>query len=212
MAVMKGLRRLSAVAASACLLAPPVAALEILPTQDDRVVSWILQNGTPEQLTPGPGFPVFAETLNIVGGPSVSQNTSIGPTQMSGSGAAFVNTDEATNAVSVFDVTFRVDEGVAFALSGAAYGGVDSEVVLSGPTGVIFEAPPSQGGAFPFFVTGTLVPGVDYRLRLALEVPNSAAGYGEWQFAFDTTALPEPSNLVALGAALLVAAARRRAV
>jgi hypothetical protein len=195
----------------AVLLASPAAAVQILPVHDGRVVSWIRQNGTLEELTPGPGFPVFAENLNIVGGPGTGQNTSIAATQMGGAGGVFVNTGAATNVVSAFDVSFRVDEGVAYALSGLISGGV-SEVLLSGPSGVLFGGPPpSQGRYFPFSVTGTLAPGTDYRLRIALDVPSYEVEVGgNWNFAFSITPLPEVSTLGMFGAAVLFAASRRR--
>lgn len=191
----------------AVLLASPAGAFQILPVHDGRVVSWIRQNGTLEQLTPGPGFPVFEGSLNIVGGPGAGQSTSIAATQMSGAGGVFVNTPEATNVVSAFDVSFRVDEAVGYALSGVISGGI-SEVVLSGPSGVLFGDPPLY---VPFSVTGTLVPGTDYRLRIALDVPSYEVHVGgSWDFAFSITPLPEASTLGMFGAAVLVAAARRR--
>lgn len=201
--------RIAAIAGLGVLLATPVAALQILPIEDNRSVSWVLQNGTPEQLIPGPGFPVFDAVLNIVGGPSTSQTTAIGATEMGGEGGVFVNTDEATDVRSAFDITFRVDEAVAYELSGED-SGPDTTVVLSGPGGVLFEVPPSTDFTV-FTQVGTLLPGTDYRLVLAVDVPGYLDGWGGyWSFQLALVPLPEPSHLPALGAALLVAATGRR--
>jgi hypothetical protein len=200
--------RIAAIAGLACLLASPAGALQIVPVQDARVVSWVLENGTPQQMTPGPGFPDFHGQLNIIGGPSTSQDTSVDPTQMGGTGAVFVNTVEATDARSDFDVTFQVDEAAQYDLSGTSYYG-PTQVLLFGPGGVLYDGTgPSSG--YTFSDTGALVAGVDYRLLVAVEVPDLNSGYGEWEFTFGVSPLPEPGAVLLL--AVGVAAARRLAL
>lgn len=204
----------------------PASALQILPTQDDRIVSVTLAFGGTLQEVPGPGFPDFNESVNFVGVGSANQLSSIGATEMTGAGDDFTDGAGDTSGFSIFDVRFQVDEVVSYLLSGSVYGygyspatDVLPTVNLSGPGGVLFEPGlPSGVGPYPFEGTGTLLPGVEYRLLVASAHQggvdeNGTGGEGhEWSFSF-AIAVPEPATgaLVPLAVALAAGLGRRRA-
>ncbi len=208
---------LGVVSVAVLAYAVPASALQILPIADDRIISVTLQGSTTLQEVPGPGFPDFTEFVGFVGAGDANQQSTIGLTQMTGSGGDFTDGAGDTSGFSVFDIRFQVDEVVAYVLNGSVYGyGLEGPdlptVTLSGPGGVLFEpALPPGVGPHPFEGTGALSPGVEYRLVVASAHQggtfDGVGGEGhDWNFDF-TIAVPEPATGLLQSFAVVLAAA-----
>ena len=193
----------------ATLLLAPVSgrALAIVPVQDDRSVAALGQSATPS-----PPFSLFSAFVGGVGAPNASQGSSVGTTGMSGSGQTGRDGGGEGSGLTTFDLTFQVDQPAAYSLAADGWYGRDSHVIVTllGPGGALYE--PAVTSSFQLADTGTLDPGVDYRLVIAGSMTDTRglAGAG-WNFTFGVEPVPEPRTalLVALGL-LGLAAARRK--
>ena len=204
----------------AALLSIPVPghALAIVPVQDDRSVAALGQSATPS-----PPFSRFNAFVGGVGAPNASQDSSVGTTGMSGSGQTGRDGGGNGPGSTVFDLTFQVDEPAVYSLAGYASFSWDSFsggpgpnsqvfVALLGPGGALYEPALSRDSHNELANTGTLDPGVDYRLVIAGSMTDTRGLAGaRWNFTFGVEPVPEPYTalLVALGL-LGLAAARRK--
>jgi hypothetical protein len=207
----------AAILFAAIVLAPAVSgALAILPVQDDRsiAVAYLSNPGANVSAVPSPPFSDFDEFVGGVGIANASQTSTIGATGISGSSQTGVDGSGDGSGASVFDLTFRVDEVVGYALTGLVSTELESDayVALLGPSGALYEPALTPGGAEDSLSdSGTLNPGVDYRLVISSSHPDGMSLQAtQWTFGFDITAVPEPTTglLCALGL-LGVALARR---
>jgi hypothetical protein len=204
----------------AALLSAPIPghALAIVPVQDDRSVYAL-----GESATPSPPFSDFDAFVGGVGAPNASQTSALGTTGMSGSGQTGRDGGGGTSGSTVFDVTFQVDEPAVYSLAGYAVfswlslsgdPGPHSHafVTLLGPGGALYEPALSFNLHNELADTGTLDPGVDYRLVLAGSLSDTtglATAY--WNFTFGVAPVPEPHTALLFVLGLLGLAAARRA-
>ena len=195
----------------AALLSVPVPghAVAIVPVQDDRSVAALGQSATPS-----PPFSPFNAFVGGVGAPNASQDSSVGTTGMSGSGQTGRDGGGNGPGSTVFDLTFQVDEPAVYSLAADGWFGQDSHVIvkLLGPGGALYEPALSRNSHNELANTGTLDPGVDYRLVIAGSMTDTRGSAGAiWNFTFGVEPVPEPHTalLVALGL-LGLAVARRK--
>ena len=153
-----------------------------------------------QKCVPSPPFSFFDAFVGGVGAANAYQTSTIGATDLSGSGGTSADGGGGGGtASSVFDLTFRIDEPAVYSLAGAIgisdASGAQGFVALLSPSGALYELPtliPNQNTEFAN--TGTLDPGVDYRLVIASSHPEfecciGAQGSG-WTFEFGIIAVP----------------------
>ena len=187
----------------------PSRALAILPVQDDRSVSvaYLSNPGLDESAVPVPPFSDFDAFVGGVGIANASQLSTIDTTAIHGFGGSGVDGSGDGSGAAVFDLTFQVDEPVAYSFSGYAYFEPDSQatVALFGPGGALFEPGPTWPG-LDFSTTGVLAPGTDYRLVVAASHPDGMDFQAtQWSFDFAISAVPEPGSGLLCALALLAA-------
>lgn len=219
---MHVLSRALPIALSVSLLLPLAAsAVGFALVQDDRRVSNAFSDGTPSASdTPEVGELDWSGAV-----PLASQQSSIGGSSMSGTGAASVFSDiEFGGGNTTFDVIFDVAQATPvefladFTYDNQAFGSLFFEAALTRGSDTLFrdardgdsfpvEDPPFSG-SFTNQVTfnGTLDPGT-YRLLVRI---SSSGGNADGTFGFGFDVVPEPSTGVLVGAGLAVIAARRR--
>ena len=196
----------------AALLSVPVSghAVAIVPVQDDRSIAAFGQSATPS-----PPFSPFNAFVGGVGAPNASQSSAVGTTGMSGGGQTGRDGGGDGPGSTVFDLTFQVDEPAVYSLAGYAYfhsSGSQAFVALLRPGGALYEPALTPLFTNELADTGTLDPGVDYRLVIAGSMTDTRGFAGaQWNFTFGVEPVPEPHTalLVALGL-LGLAAARRK--
>lgn len=188
--------------------ASPMAAVSILPVQDDRFTEVPPSLGG--RLVPNPPFSDFDGFTGGVGVTAAFQDSRIRVDHMAGTGSVQNDGAGGDPAQSVFDITFQVDAPAAFTLDGTLEADIGTAAVtLSGPSGILFQQsvlPTGGPSAFDVFATaGFLQAGVDYRLVVESNQPmNTQFTVNAYSFQFSVLALPEP----AVTALLLVAGGR----
>ena len=215
----RGSRMRTAFLLAALLSAPiPGHALAIVPVRDDRSVA-----AFGESATPSPPFSPFSVFVGGVGEPAAIQGSTVGTTGMSGSGHTGRDGGGVGPGSTVFDLTFQVDEPAVYSLAGEAgfqWNSLSGDpgphshafVTLLGPGGALYEPAISFNLPKVLADTGTLDPGVDYRLVLAGSLSDTtgyAAAY--WNFTLGIAPVPEPHTALLFVLGLLGLAAARRA-
>lgn len=198
---------LIALIAAFIAIANPVAAVSILPGQDDRFTE--VPPALGGRLVPNPPFSDFDGFTGGVGVTAAFQDSRIRPDHMAGTGSVQNDGGGGYAARSVFDITFQVDATAAFTLDGTLFADLgNASVTLSGPGGVLFAQQTSSvvGDSEPFTSAGLLQAGADYRLVVESDQPmNTQFTANGYSFQFSVSALPEPAT----GVLLFVAAALR---
>jgi hypothetical protein len=181
-------------------LFPGAALAALILVEDNRSVEMDYEGDVTRLESPGdPSW--NAELNNSSGSISVSQTTTISPTAISGSSQVLVIMDGGNpqEAVSSFDIRFRVDEPTSISLTGqfegdpAGYSTAGPLFLVEG-SALIFSAPNEPHESFSF--ARTLAPGFEYHLTIEASIFESndrGAGIDlshGWQFALTVPESP----------------------
>ena len=171
-----------------------------------------------ESASPPSAFAAFNQTLNSGFAPgSASQNSTVSPLVMTGSGSAFGSGSfYPQRSLSIYSVSFHADTGANYSFSGsriglANCGNCDDVVLTDSTTNTTLYRPALVNAPGNFSKTGSLIAGHNYNLSIGTDgIPDVQQS---WNFTF-TIASPAPAlgpwarmllvaclGLVALGAA-----------